>query len=152
VGKAKHISEHEFAEAARRRQAVRRYLFTSERAANAVGLTAARADLLAVVRGFGTDEAPSASEVAIALAVTLPSLQELLDRSIADGLVTKTPDPNDGRRQLIRVTPRGEDKLRQLLSLHRTELAAASRLLLEALSTTGRDGQVARARRTAGRA
>ena len=56
----------------------------------------------------------SVSEIARATDYTRQSIQRLADNLVAEGLATYQPDPDDGRRQLITLTPRGHTLLDQM--------------------------------------
>jgi DNA-binding MarR family transcriptional regulator len=66
----------------------------------------------------------------------------LLDTAAEDGLVTRTPDPDDRRRRLVTLTTEGEATLRVALEIARgideellTPLSEAERRTLRALLT-----------------
>jgi DNA-binding MarR family transcriptional regulator len=94
----------------------------SEDAARAAGLTPAQHQLLLAVKGAPTASAPSTSEVAQLLQQRVHSVVELVDRAADVGLLRRSTDPTDGRRQLLSLTPLGEEKLAGLSVLHRDEL------------------------------
>ncbi len=48
------------------------------------------------------------SELAEFALVPAPTLTRLVDRLVADNLVYRRADPSDGRRVLVRLTPRGQ--------------------------------------------
>jgi DNA-binding MarR family transcriptional regulator len=54
------------------------------------------------------------TEVADFVLVPAPSVTRLVDRMVTDGLVHRTADPNDRRRVLVHLTPRGEALARRL--------------------------------------
>ena len=71
--------------------------------------------------------APEATTVTIAYAAARLGLKhnsavELVDRSVAEGLLERVEDPRDGRRILLRVTRKGENVLHRLSSEHAREL------------------------------
>jgi len=61
------------------------------------------------------------------------SAVELIDRLNARGLVRRNRSNKDRRKVLLRLTPRGEQKLRRVAILHREELRTAGRNLVESL-------------------
>ncbi|WP_240137829.1 MarR family winged helix-turn-helix transcriptional regulator [Streptomyces sp. MUM 178J] len=62
------------------------------------------------MQAIGRDGA-TASEVGRRLGVSKQAAGKTLDRLIALGYCTRTDDPADARRKLIRLTPRGADAL-----------------------------------------
>ena len=107
---------------ARFRFALRTFLRFSEQSARDAGLTPAQHQLLLAVKGYPNAGQPTLSDVADMLQLKLHSAGELLDRAVANGLVARHDDPEDGRRVLVRLTPDGERHLRDLTVLHRDEL------------------------------
>jgi DNA-binding MarR family transcriptional regulator len=61
-------------------------------------------------------ESRTMSELAEVALLPPPSLTRLVDRMVADNLVYRRGDPHDGRRVLVRITPRGEAHYRRLLA------------------------------------
>jgi DNA-binding MarR family transcriptional regulator len=56
----------------------------------------------------------SMSEVAEFALLPAPTLTRLIDRMVADNLAYRTPDPQDRRRVLVHITPRGRALQRRL--------------------------------------
>jgi DNA-binding MarR family transcriptional regulator len=104
------------------RHALRVFLRMSEDAARAAGLTPAQHQLLLAVKGAPHDGPPSISDVAAQLQQRVHSVVELAGRAQAAGLLERHADPTDGRRQLLALTRRGEEKLAALSLMHRDEL------------------------------
>ena len=63
------------------------------------------------------------TELAAAEQVTQPSMSALVARLEAQGLLTRRPDPGDGRLVIVAITERGRDAVRSILD-RRTELIA----------------------------
>ena len=74
------------------------------------------------MRGFPGPDAPVVGDVADALQLRHHSTVELLDRAERAGLATRTPDPDDHRRQQVSLTSAGERLLEDLSMVHRDEL------------------------------
>lgn len=55
--------------------------------------------------------------------VSQPSVSRLVDRMVTRGLVTKCPDPDDGRGALVRATPAGAAVFRVLATQHARTIA-----------------------------
>ena len=107
---------------ARFRRALRGFLYFSEQAARAAGLTPAQHQLLLAVKGVECDRAPTIGEVADWLKLRHHSAVELVDRAVTAGLVVRETDPDDARCQRLVLTAHGEEKLAVLSGLHREEL------------------------------
>jgi len=69
------------------------------------------------------DRAPSIGEVAATLAIDPSTASRLVDQRVAEGLLERSPDPDDRRRAVLSITGPG----RALLA----ELATSRRLMLE---------------------
>lgn len=49
------------------------------------------------------------AKVAQRLGITRQAVQQLIDTLEADGIVERTPDPNDGRAKIVRLTAKGAE-------------------------------------------
>lgn len=116
------IAQHDYVALARFRRALRVFQRFSENAARAAGVTPAQHQLMLAVKGFDGTGPPSVSELADALQLRTHSTVELVGRAQAAELLETAMDPADHRRQLVTVTPRGEELLSSLSALHRDEL------------------------------
>ena len=76
----------------------------------------------------------SPAELAAHTGVTRATITGLVDTLERDGLVTRTPDPEDRRMMAVMLTPRGEKLLQKVLPSHFQKLTS----LLEPLSETER--------------
>lgn len=103
------------------RDGLRRFLRWSDDQARAVGLTGAQHQLLLAVRGHGRD--PSIGEVAHHLLLRHHSAVELVDRTVAAGLLERADDPDDQRVVRLRLTPAGAEKVEALAAAHLEELS-----------------------------
>lgn len=104
------------------RAELRRFLRFSEEAARAAGLTPQQHQALLAVRGHPGPGPASVSDVAAALGLRLHSATELLGRTEAAGLLTRSTDPDDRRRTVCTLTAAGEEVLTRLTEQHRAEL------------------------------
>jgi DNA-binding MarR family transcriptional regulator len=104
------------------RTALRRFLHWSEQQAEAAGLTAAQHQLLLAVRGHDDARGPTIGEVAGYLLLRHHSAVGLADRTEKAGLVERLEDGKDRRVVRLRLTPRGEETLRNLSAAHLEEL------------------------------
>ena len=130
------LSDAEYRALADFRHALRVFLRFSEDAARAAGLTPAQHQLLLAVRGsIGHD--PDITELADRLQLKHHSVVEALARANDAGLVVADADPDDHRRQRIRLTPRGAALLRDLSVAHRDELRRFRREMGDVLRELG---------------
>ena len=116
------VTDAEYRALAQFRRALRSFLYFSEEAARAAGLTPSQHQLLLAVRGSDSDEAPTIGDVADWMKLRHHSAVELVNRAESSGLVRRVPDATDHRRQRLVVTKLGESKLSSLSTLHREEL------------------------------
>jgi DNA-binding MarR family transcriptional regulator len=116
------LTDREYRSLAQFRHALRVFQRFSEEAAREEGLTPSQHQLLLAVRGWDGGGPPSTSDLADALQLKLHSVVKLAQRAEAAGLVERSVDPVDGRRQLVALTPLGSEKLASLSLLHRDEL------------------------------
>lgn len=105
------------------RDGLRAFLAWSGRQAGEVGLTPSQHQLLLAVRGHPDAADPTVSDIAGHLLLRHNSAVELIDRSVAAGLVEREADPVDGRVVRVRLTRSGREKLKALSELHLDELA-----------------------------
>lgn len=116
------LSERDYEALARFRWALRVFQRFSEEAARAEGLTPAQHQLLLAIRGWGGSSEPDISGLAERLQLRHHSVVELVQRAEAAGLLGRSTDPGDHRRQRLALTERGAGVLRRLSRLHREEL------------------------------
>jgi DNA-binding MarR family transcriptional regulator len=67
------------------------------------------------------------------------STVELIDRMVERGLIERRRDANDQRRVLISLTTYGDELLKELSLLHRTELRTTKPALVQALNALKED-------------
>jgi DNA-binding MarR family transcriptional regulator len=120
------------------RAELRRFLRFSEEAARRAGVTPQQHQVLLAVRGHPGPGGPSVSDLADALGLRLNSTTELVARTEAAGLLTRTADDADRRRTLCHLTPAGDAALRHLTDDHRTELRRL-RAVVDGLTHLGPD-------------
>ena len=101
---------------------LRKFLSWSETRAREAGLTPAQHQLLLAIKGHPGGQLPTVGDLAGYLLVRHHSAVELIDRAEAAALVQRCPDEADGRVIRIRLTPDGEERLRQLSAAHLREL------------------------------
>ena len=99
-----------------------------ERVLRSVGLTHTRYNVLRILRGAGPEGLP-AKEIGRRLLVPSPDVTRLMDPLVKDGLASRSPNPDDRRVLLHRLTDDG----RRLLTALDPELAGVYDDLEEAL-------------------
>src|SRR4051812_17609287 len=126
------------------RYQLRKFLAFSEDAAGRAGLTPQQYQALLAIKGFSTPAPVSVGDLARYLLVKHHSAVELVDRMTRLGLLGRTVDDSDARRALVKLTAKGEQKLRTLAKSHFEELRSAS----PALSGILKAFRLARTRRS----
>jgi DNA-binding MarR family transcriptional regulator len=100
-------------------------------------------DVLSVLRRSGAPFERTAGELATLTHVTSGTMTSRLDRLVARDLVTRHPDPADGRLVRVRLTPRGRERVDEAFA----ELVGTERGLLAELDH-GRIAELADALRS----
>lgn len=101
---------------------LRRFILFSESAALAAGLQPQQHQLLLQVAGAPVGALVTIAYVAERLGLKHNSAVELVDRSVREGHLIRTVDPEDRRRAILQVTGRGRQTLRRLSGDHAREL------------------------------
>jgi DNA-binding MarR family transcriptional regulator len=117
------------------RYQLRKFLAFSETAAQQSGLTPQQHQALLAIKGFSDSEPISVGELARFLLIRHHTAVELMDRMTKLGLLSRVVDADDGRRVLVKLTRKGEQKLRTLSKIHFEELASASPALTRILKS-----------------
>lgn len=118
---------------ARFRYELRRFQVFSEAAANKSGLTAQQHQALLAIRGFSDREPLSVGDLASLLLIRHHTAVELVDRMVKLKAVSRSIDPSDGRRVLVRLTREGERRLQRLSRIHLQELRTVGSSLTKML-------------------
>lgn len=126
---ARDLSEQDFTNLLDFRTRLRRFERWSEQQARAVGLTPAQHQLLLAVKGHADRRDPTIRQLADYLLLRHHSTVELVNRVEASGLVRRFGDPDDARVVRIGLTPRGEDRLGRLTTMHIAELRQLAPIL-----------------------
>ena len=85
-------------------------------------LTPAQFDVLATL---GNTAGMNAKELGQRTLITKGTLTGVVDRLLAKGLVQRLPDPSDGRAQIVRLTPLGQQTFERVFPAHGAHLARA---------------------------
>ena len=105
---------------------LRKFLSFSEAAARKAGLTPQQHQALLAIEGFSRAKPVSVGELADFLLVRHHTAVELVDRMTRLGLLGRIVDGDDSRRILVKLTRKGEQRLRTLSQTHFEELQSAS--------------------------
>ena len=87
-----------------------------------LGLTPAQFDVLATL---GNTPGMNAKALADKTLITKGTLTGVVDRLHLKGLVQRLPDPTDGRRQIVRLTTKGQTVFERVFPAHGEHLARA---------------------------
>ena len=117
------------------RYQLRKFLAFSEAAAQQSGLTPQQHQALLAIKGFSNSEPISVGDLARILLIRHHTAVELMDRMTKLGLLSRIVDAEDGRRVLVKLTRKGEQKLRTLSKIHFEELRSASPALTRILKS-----------------
>lgn len=104
------------------RYALRQFQRFSERAAEDAGLTPQQHQALLAIMGFPGREQITIGELAERLQIRHHSAVGLVDRLVAQKLVTRQHDSADRRQVYIALSEHGRTLLEQLSTAHREEL------------------------------
>ncbi len=115
------------------RATLRAFLQFSESAALDAGLQPHQHQLLLQVAGAPPSVAINIAWAAERLGLRHNSAVELVDRSVREGLLTRTADPADKRRVLLRLTAKGRRLLARLTGDHARELQERAPRLIASL-------------------
>lgn len=127
------ISVEQFRKLAEFRFQLRKFLQFSHAIAEHCGLRHQQYQLLQCVYGMPCELDPTIANVAARMLLKHNSAVELVDRTIEQGLLRRSPDPTDHRRILLRVTSLGERLLASLAGYHMQELDQAGPELIRSL-------------------
>src|SRR5690242_1416378 len=116
------------------RYQIRRFLHFSEQPAREAGLEPQQHQLLLALKGLPEGRKATIGELAERLQIQHHSTVELIDRMVERDLIQRSRDDEDQRRVFIKLTPQGEEVLRKLSLLHRTELQTTGPALVQALN------------------
>jgi DNA-binding MarR family transcriptional regulator len=120
--KTKPFSKAQYETLAAFRYALRRFLHFSETAAHAAGISPQQHQALLAVKGFPGRDHVTVGELAERLQLRHHSAVGLVDRLVAEKLVSRTSSTQDRRRVFVQLTGRGENVLERLSSAHHEQL------------------------------
>jgi DNA-binding MarR family transcriptional regulator len=120
------------------RYALRQFIRFSEEAAQAAGITAQQHQALLAIKGFPGRDSVTVGELAERLQLRHHSAVGLVDRLVAEKLVSRASSAEDRRQVLIQLTSRGENVLEKLTSVHREQLKRIGPEIRQLLERLGR--------------
>src|ERR1035437_6100707 len=120
------------------RYALRQFIRFSEEAAQAAGITAQQHQALLAIKGFPGRDSVTVGELAERLQLRHHSAVGLVDRLVAEKLVSRASSAGDRRQVLIQLTSRGENALEKLTSVHREQLKRIGPEIRQLLQRLGR--------------
>jgi DNA-binding MarR family transcriptional regulator len=127
------VTKTEYEALANFRYALRQFIHFSEEAAAAVGLAPRQHQALLAIKGFRGRDRLLIGARAARLQIRHHSAVGLVDRLVAQGLVSREQSVDDRRRVMVALTPAGAQLLEQLAATHREELRKVGPDLLEQL-------------------
>lgn len=120
------------------RYQLRSFLQFSERAARRVNLHPQQHQLLLQVAGASEGAVAGIGYAAGRLGLRHNSTVELVNRSVVQGLLVRTPDPQDRRRVSLEITMKGRRVLKGLSQSHARELRELGPPLVRSLQRIAR--------------
>lgn len=93
-------------------------------------LTQAEYDVMLTV-ARGDDSAARLRDVTANMLISQPSVSRLVDRMVVRGLITKCPDPQDGRGAVVRATDLGLAAFRRVATRHGQSIAERMSVLTD---------------------
>jgi DNA-binding MarR family transcriptional regulator len=131
--KTAELTRAQFRQLSEMRYQLLKFLHFSQDAAEKAGIRPQQHQLLLAVHGMPVNVEPSIANVAQRMLLKHNSAVELVDRTIEQGLLRRSPDPTDHRRILLKMTPLGEKLLGSLAAWHLRELEETGPELIRAL-------------------
>jgi DNA-binding MarR family transcriptional regulator len=116
------VSQEEYETLAAFRYQLRQFLRFSEEAAQSVGLTPQQHQALLTIKGFPARDYVTIGELAEWLQIKHHSTVGLVNRLVAQDLVTRKAGIEDRRQVYITLTPQGMELLSELTAAHKEEV------------------------------
>lgn len=123
------------------RCALRQFRHFSEEASSRAGLHPQQYQLLLQIAGAAHGTSTTIAYASERLALRHNSVVELSQRCEDDGLIRRVNDPMDRRRVVLRMTPKGMQRLEALAEDHARELQELAPQLIQVLTHIRRAGE-----------
>ena len=123
------------------RSALRQFLHFSEEASSRAGLHPQQYQLLLQIAGAAQRTSTTIAYASERLALRHNSVVELSQRCEDDGLIRRVNDAVDRRRVVLRITPKGLQRLEALAEDHARELQELAPQLIQVLTRIRRAGE-----------
>lgn len=120
--RSKKLTKSQYEALAAFRYALRKFIHFSETAAQAARITPQQHQALLAIRGFPGRDQVTVSELAERLQLRHHSAVGLVDRLVAEKLVSRVPSNEDRRQVFIQLTSRGKRTLENLSAMHHKQL------------------------------
>jgi len=133
------IKQSEYEALASFRYSLRQFLRFSEDAARELGLTPHQHQALLAIKGFPSGQRIRIGELAKRLQTRHNSAVELVNRLVAEKLVTREISQQDHRQVYVTLTEHGSNLLEQLSAVHKQELQRISPQLNQLLEILSND-------------
>ncbi len=134
------------------RYTLRRFLRFSEMAAEEAGVTPQQYQALVAIKGFPGRDQVTVGEMAERLLIAHHSAVGLVDRLVAQGLVSREVSSEDRRQVFVSLTLQGEQVLEGLAAHHREELRRIGSSLAQSIENLNKDEPVQVSQQTEKRA
>jgi DNA-binding MarR family transcriptional regulator len=131
------VSDEGYRTLAAFRHALRQFIAFSEDAARSHGLPPQQHQALLAIKGNPDGGNMSVGDLAGLLLIRHHSAVELIDRLVRAKLVMRAQDKADGRRVIVKLTPKAEKTLAELSVAHLAELKRNGPLLVELVERLG---------------
>ncbi|HEX2651606.1 MAG TPA: MarR family transcriptional regulator [Burkholderiales bacterium] len=116
------LTDDDYERLAAFRHAVRQFLHFSESVASGVGLTGQQYQAMLAIRSMNGRGQVTINDLARQLLIRHNSAVGLVDRLVAQGLMIRERVPEDRRKARLKLSPKGEQLLGRLASVHRVKL------------------------------
>jgi len=122
MSKTKQLSKSQYEMLAAFRYALRQFLHFSEKAAHVAGIMPQQHQALLAIKGFPGRDYVTVGELAERLQLRHHSAVGLVDRLVAEKLVSRAPSAQDRRQVFVHLTRLGDTVLEKLSSSHSEQL------------------------------
>jgi DNA-binding MarR family transcriptional regulator len=129
------IRDEQYRDLAELRHQIRLFLQRSDLTAREIGLEPQQYQLLLCIRGMSPERPRTIRAISERLLLKHHSTVELVDRMEANHLVSRSRDQEDRRQVFVRLEPKGERLLAQVVRKRVDDLQAGGRKFVKALTS-----------------